>query len=302
MIPLLLFALLPPAPSCHPVHADWIYGRDIAAAVPELAKIAPDLRVGMSPMPGRTRIFRVADLNKLAVDNRISASIAADVCFAWNVSIPSRESLVAAMKSALSSHISKIEIVDQGLLPAPDGKIVFPLSGLSAGSMGPALWRGYVQYSEDRRFLIWARVLLAVDEDRVIATADLSPNDIVQAGQVKIQHYSGPPDAHHFLSDPAKAVGSLPRRTILAGTPLTNDMLQAPLDVERGELVSVIVQNGAAHLEAQGIAEQSGRCGDVISVKNPKSEQAFRARIIKNDTVLVVPGGPVGLVPGGASL
>jgi flagella basal body P-ring formation protein FlgA len=206
------------------------------------------------------------------------------------------------MKSALDGHVSKIEIVDQSLLPAPDGKIVFPLSGLSGMSLGPTFWRGYVQYSEDRRFLIWARVLLSVDEDHVVAAADLRPDQIVRADEVKVQHYSGPPNNRHFVSDPAKVVGSLPRRSILAGTPLTDDMLQAPLDVERGELVSVIVQNGAAHLEAQGIAEQSGRCGDVISVKNPKSEQAFRARIIKTDTVLVVPGGPFGLVSQGASL
>jgi flagella basal body P-ring formation protein FlgA len=119
---------------------------------------------------------------------------------------------------------------------------------------------------------------------------------------VKLQHYSGPVNPRQFVSDPAKAVGLLPRRTIIAGTPLTEDMLQAPLDVQRGALVSVIVQNGAAHLEAQGIAEQSGRLGDVISVKNPKSEQPFRARVIKTGTVIVVPGGPVGLVSQGPSL
>ena len=89
-----------------------------------------------------------------------------------------------------------------------------------------------------------------------------------------MQHYSGPANTARFISNTAKAVGLLPRRSIIAGTPLTDDMLQAPLEVERGALVSVIVQNGAAHLEAQGVAEQSGRLGDVISVKNPKERTA----------------------------
>jgi flagella basal body P-ring formation protein FlgA len=312
MIPLLFFAFLSPAPACHPVHSDWIYGRDLAAAVPELSNLPPDLRVGSAPVPGMPRIFHVAELRRLAFQNQLSSSITSDVCFSWPVSVPSKESLTAAMKSALSARItetsalsasvSKLEIIEQSLLPAPDGKIVFPLSGLNTAGIGPALWRGYVQYAEDRRFLIWARVLLTVDEDHVVAAADLTPGEPIRADQVKLQHYSGPPGTHHFISDSAHAIGSLPRRTILAGTPLTGDMLQAPLDVERGAIVSVVVQDGAAHLEAQGIAEQSGRCGDVISVKNEKTAQAFRARIIEADTVLVVPGGPAGLVPEGAPL
>ena len=302
MIPILFFALLPPAPACNPIHSDWIYGRDMAAAVPGLAKLPPDLRVGLSPVPGRSRIFRIADLRKLALENQLSTSFTSDVCFSWPVSVPSRESLTVAMKATLGAQISKIDIVEQSLLPAPDGKIVFPASGLSGSSDGPVLWRGYVEYAQDRRFMIWARVLITVEQERVIATADLTPDQPIRADQVKVQHYSGPANTRRFFSDTANAVGLLPRRSIIAGTPLTDDMLQAPLEVERGALVSVIVQNGAAHIEAQGLAEQSGRIGDVISVKNPKSEQPFRARIIKTGTVVVVPGGPVGLVSQGPSL
>lgn len=302
MIPLLFLALLPPATACHAIHSDWIYGRDMAAAVPALAKLPPDLRVGLSPVPGRSRLFRIADLRKLALENQLPASFTSDVCFSWPVSVLSKESLTAVMKSALGAQISKIEIVEQSLLPAPEGKIVFPVSGLSGTSDGPVLWRGYVEYAQDRRFMIWARVLITVEQEHVIATAELTPDQPIRPDQVKVQHYSGPANTARFISNTAKAVGLLPRRLIIAGTPLTDDMLQAPLEVERGALVSVIVQNGAAHLEAQGVAEQSGRLGDVISVKNPKSEQPFRARIIKTGTVVVVPGGPVGLVSQGPPL
>lgn len=292
----LFFALLPTA-ACHPIHSDSILGRDLAAALPEFSKLAPDLPLGLSPLPGQIRLFRIADLRHIAQVNRISPTITEEVCFAWPVSVVGRESLAAAMKASLGAREARIGIVEQSLVPAPAGTIVFPLSGLSGASEGPVLWRGYVEYAERHRFPIWARVRLTAEEKRVTAVSDLTPDQPIRADQLQLTNYSGPLSSRVFLMDPSKAIGAIPRRSIPAGSALTEDMIQKPFDVERGAVVNVIVQSGAAHVEAQGIAEQSGHRGDIISVKNPKSARPFRARITESGTVIVVPGGLIELVP-----
>ncbi|MBV8071936.1 MAG: flagellar basal body P-ring formation protein FlgA [Acidobacteriaceae bacterium] len=299
---LFLLMALSAAPPCHPIQSDWIQGRDLAAAVPAFATLAPDLRIALSPVPGQPRVFHISDLRRIAAANHITADISGDACFAWPVRVLPPESIVAAMKVALGSRVSTIEFVEQSLMPAPEGPIIFPLQGLGSASDGPVLWRGYVEYADHRRFPVWARVRLSVEQQRVIATSDLTPNQAIRKDQIEAKSVAGPLTNRAFLADPEKAVGAVPRRSIAAGTPITDDMIDRPLDVQRGDWVNVIVQNGAARLEAQGIAQQSGRCGDIISVKNPKSARAFRARVTKTGMVTVVPGGPVEIVTEQSSL
>ncbi len=69
MLALLLAVIQPIA--CHFVNSDWIYGRDLAAAVPALSAIAPEVHIGLSPLPGQQRVFRVADLKRIALTNHL---------------------------------------------------------------------------------------------------------------------------------------------------------------------------------------------------------------------------------------
>ena len=81
-----------------------------------------------------------------------------------------------------------------------------------------------------------------------------------------------------------------------AGAPLLESMLEPPREVNRGDVVNAIVQNGAARLDVQAVAEDSGRKGQIISVRNPRSGRSFQARVEEKGTVVVVPGGQYGLV------
>jgi len=75
-----------------------------------------------------------------------------------------------------------------------------------------------------------------------------------------------------------------------AGSPVLRSNLLEAFQVERGETVEVTVLSGAAHLELEAIAETSGRRGDVISLRNPRSEKTFRARIDGKGRALLIVG------------
>ncbi len=292
----ILLAIIQPV-ACHFITSDWIYGHDLAAAVPALSEIAPEVHIGLSPLPGQQRVFRVADLKRIALTNHLPAEteIPGDVCFAWALAVPDRKQMQAAMVKSLVNRNPSIEIVESSLLPAPKGEMEFPLSGLSMGSDKASVWRGYVRYAETRKLQIWARVIVTVKEPHVVAAADLHPGDSLQKEQIKLENYQGPVRRERYLIDPAQAEGLLLRRPVTAGTALTEDMLEAPREVNRGDLVSAIVQTGAARIEVQGVAEADGRKGQVISVRNPRSGRSFHARIEDKGLVVVVPGGQFGL-------
>ncbi len=294
MLALLLAVLQPLA--CHLIQSNWIYGRDLAAAIPLFAGLDPGVHVGLAPFPGQQRIFRIPELKRLAFGNHLSGDIPSDICFSWNVKVPDRAQMIAAMRRTLAGRTASIEIVESSLIGAPPGEMVFPLSGFIVGSDKPSLWRGYIQYAGSLRFPIWATVLVRVKEQHIVALNDLKYGDSLQADELKVEPYDGPLRRAKYLLDASSLPGFRCTRVIKAGTELTEDMVEAPREVNRGDTVDAVVETGAARLDVSAIAENDGRKGQVISLKNPRSGRTFRGRVEDKGKVMVVPGGQYGLV------
>jgi flagella basal body P-ring formation protein FlgA len=284
------------APVCRPLFHDQILARDLGAAVPPLALLPPDLKLGYSPVPGAQRVFRVSQLQRLATQFGIAAKIAAPVCFAWTLHSLSTDEIAAAIHKSLPGQQADLNVIDHSRFPVPEGDISFPLQGLSGNSDKPAVWNGFVQYGDGRRFEIWARVLVTVHEKHVIAVRSIEAGESIDSAALKSVDYTGPLRRSPALRDAGEAVGQCARWTIASGTVLAKNMLVPPLDVEREQLVVVHVNNGAAHIETQGVADDGGYKGNVIRVHNPQTGRVFRARIDDHGVVTVVPGGKIGLV------
>jgi flagella basal body P-ring formation protein FlgA len=293
-----LSVLLPaPFASCHALTAERIYGRDIAAAMPALTGLPPDLAVGYAPAPGMERVFRPAELRQLARAQHLMAPAVMDnICFGWPLAVIPPAQMQQSMEKTLTGRNPQVEIVEQSLAPAPPGELVFPLAGLSAVSDKPAIWKGYVLYAGNRRFSTWAQVRVTIREAHLVTTTALPTGETVTLAELRTELYEGAPLRQQALFDPSQMAGMVTRWNIPAGAVLVAEMFEVRKDVERGDLVTVLVVNGAAHIETQGIAGQAGRRGDVIVVRNPKTGSLYRARVQEKGTVLVVAGGPAGLV------
>ena len=250
---------------------DQIVAGDLARGLPEWAAIPSDTPVAFAPAPGVQRVFRFAELRRLAAHWNIAADAARDLCFVRPVAAIPAERMLEVMRVQLPA--ARIEIVEPSRIPAPAGALEFPLSGLR-----PGYWFGHVTYGAGRRFVVWARVRVAVPITRIVATADLKPGQPVDPAQLHSESSWGTPPAYAPVSLEDIA-GRVPRRVIAAGTPIEKQWLEAPKLVERGERVKVEVTSGAAHLETEAIAEATGALGDLISVLNPDSKRRFRARV-----------------------
>jgi flagella basal body P-ring formation protein FlgA len=283
------------APACFAVSGERILGRDMAAAVPELASLPQDLSLGYSPMPGVARVFLVSELQKLASRYGISTRIATPVCFSWPVHMLTQQVIIEALQKALAGHQADLEITDQCRVPAPDGEVVFPIQGLSAESSHSALWNGYVSYSGNRKFSTWVQVRVTVHEKRIVAARAIHPGEQMASADVRIIDYAGPLQRAPVVHEQSDVTGKCARRLIEAGTVISETMLAPMQDVEKLQIVTVHTRCGAAHIETQGIAVEAGYRGDVIKVRNPKSGRVFLAQISDHGVVTVVPGGDVGL-------
>jgi len=65
--------------------------------------------------------------------------------------------------------------------------------------------------------------------------------------------------------------------------------LTCPAPVMRpGARIQIVARFGAVRATTSGTAAQPGRVGDIIRVRNPRSRQSLRARVIDAETVEVV--------------
>jgi len=280
MMPLALLALA----GCLALgpDADNIQARDLAPALPALA--ASDASVSPAPLPGVARLFRLAELRRIAARFGIDAGAAQEICFERPVAPPDPSRLAEAMQRSLPD--AQIRILDYGRMAAPQGELVFPLSGLRrAGADG--FWSGFVRYGGGRRFPLWARVRVSVTEARVLAGEDLPAGREIAAGRLRLEKRAVFPAERIFATSLELVAGRAARVPIPAGAAIRLDWLAPAQDVVRGDRVRVEVESGGACLKFEAIAEGSGSVGQVIAVTNPASKRRFPARVAGKGRVIV---------------
>jgi flagella basal body P-ring formation protein FlgA len=288
------------APGCQAISADQITGKDLAAALPQMALVPPDLKIGYAPAPGAIRILGAAQLQQLATKYGIAIRIAGPVCFAWPLRILSRQELLAALTKSLGGRQADLEITGQSNAAVPEGELHFPAQGLSSDSSKPTVWSGYVVYAGNRKFNTWVQVRITVHEQQLVAARAIPAGELITLSALKKVDYAGPIRSLSPLREEKEAVGQCARWSIAADTVLTLAMVSPPLDIRKDQLVTVHISCGGASIETQGIAADAGYIGNVIRVRNPTSGRIFRAIIDDRGVVTVVAGGQVGLAPEGS--
>lgn len=298
---LLVLSMLVNSNRCEPVHADQISGIDLARALPAFSAMPGDAIAGMSPAPGTRRLFAYPELERIGKKYGIEIPATSRACFEWKMRPLAEEAVRAAIRESLQAPEAQVVILALGKTEAPEGKLVFPLSGLSAATnidpATPVTWRGEVVYHSSHKYPVWARVRVSASMTRVTATDLLLPGRAITAQQVRLETLEDFPLRTDVARNLDEVVGRTPLRAIQSGAPVQRSALREPFQVQRGETVQVTAVCGAAQLTLEAVAENPGKQGDLISLRNPVSGKMFRARVEGHDKALVI-SGPIAMLAG----
>ena len=145
-----------------------------------------------------------------------------------------------------------------------------PLSGafitVKVSCPAPA-WTIYVPV----RLHQWRRVVVAaaaLPPDRPLTDVDLT------LARVDTATLPSAP-----VGDPADAVGKLLRTNVPAASPILAAQLEAPVLIHRDQKVLVTLHDGGITVKTTVVAEQDGRAGDIIALRNPASQKVIRATV-----------------------
>ncbi len=295
----LLLTMISHPGSCEFVNGERILAADLTRALPMFAVMPRDTIVGYSPAPGSVRVLQGFELKQIAARYGVSLPSNVQACFEWRMQALTESATQAAIRESLGTPQARVEILAMSKAPVPEGKLTFPRSGLTAGTnvdpSTPVTWRGYVQYDATSRFAVWARVRVAATAPRVVAVEPLAAGKAVRKEQVRLETCDDFPLRNDTARSLEEVIGKIPRRVIRAGLPVLRSDLAEAFLVERGDMVEVTVLSGAAQLSLSAVAELSGRQGDVISLRNPRSGKTFRARVEAQGKAIAVIG-PAGLL------
>jgi len=288
-----LFALTSELNGCVPVRDEQIHARDVAKAFPRFAALPGELDLGYAPLAGVRRTLTGSSLQTTARTRGIQLDAAPDVCFERPL-VPLQEVDVhEAMLNAWDGAAFSIDVRSWGPQTIPEGKLVFPRTGLqlppASDPEGEVYWRGYVSYGNNHRFSVWARARISTTITRVVAVADIPAGKTIHDGQVRLETCDTVAPDDRLATDLDEVVGSVPRSFIKAGAPILRSQLNKVPDVDKGDTVQVQVRMGGTHLIMEGRAQTPGKTGSTIWVKNLSSGKEFQATVTGRGTVSVGP-------------
>jgi flagella basal body P-ring formation protein FlgA len=275
------------APTCIAIDGEHVQARDLAQGAPAFSSIAPDIEFGYAPVPGARRFYRAPELQRLAKRYNIVLPAATELCVERAMEPLRPERVTEAMCKALGVPDARVEILELSRYPVPRGEIQFTGSALPALAAPSVLWRGFVRYAGDHRFAMWARVKVLVRSNRIVAVENLPAGRRIEARQLRLEEYETFPSSQPGARSLDQVVGRAPRHAITAGTAIAPNLLDAPREVERGDVVEVEVVSGAARLKFEGLAESAGRRGDSIPIRNVTAGKTFSARVADKDRVVL---------------
>jgi flagella basal body P-ring formation protein FlgA len=275
---------------CIEVTGDRVRAVDIAQAIPAFSALPGETEVAISPAPGVRRDIRPIELSRV-----LRSPVEGGICVTRRMRTLALDEVEEALRKTVNDSEVRISVVDYIRTPVPDGKLVFPLSGLgpAAPRNSVVLWRGQIVCESSRTAPVWARVQISRPVRVAVARRQLRPGEVLSPGDVeeKMAEYASLALPRTVAIE--QVPGTEASREISPGTVIEPSMLRSRTAVHKGDILQVVVINDRAGLKFDAKAETAGSPGDRILVRNPINGRLVTAVVSGTGIARIELKGPV---------
>ena len=144
-----------------------------------------------------------------------------------------------------------------------------------------------VRCSSTGGWTVYVPVAVETEAPVLVLRRALARRARIEALDVELQTRRLPGIASNFMSDVTSVQGRRLRRALPAGSPLTTDVLDRTVLVQRGQSVTLIAATRGIEIRAQGQALSDGGAHDRIRVQNVNSLKVVEGVVENAGTVRV---------------
>ncbi|MDI6852584.1 MAG: flagellar basal body P-ring formation chaperone FlgA [Deltaproteobacteria bacterium] len=280
---------------------EYISLQDLAELPPELAQSCGQVRVWTAPPPGQvytlTREFLGYRLHQLGLAGLVEGSaVPAAIHVRQSGELITKEQIAAAFRGYILKHGHwpkeqlRVEVMPlEEPVIVPDKEVILEvLPGKSGPLTGDvtlemALTRNGQIY---KRFQVAGRV--ALEQAVVCAVKPLAASAVLGPDDVRVQprEITGLRSGDYFVS-PDQVLGRVLSRSVGPQEMLTPRHLSQQPVINRGDEVTVVLDDHGLAVTTKGVAREPGYAGRFIRILNPKSKREFQAKVVDAKTVQV---------------
>lgn len=265
----------------------------------ELAQALAQIDLGQTPAAGQRLVWRRAQVEQRILAARLNLSEAV-------FSIPDEVTITGRgqelnqdiLRLALEKYLAETEpyrsgtfqlvTVNFGTLPTlPPGRVAYRF--VPQASSNPTYLAGNFFFAVEGQEAGRARVTAQVDltVPALVATRTLARGHILAEEDLSLTQipYTQGKGA---LLDPNQAVGQTLKGNVSAGDPIRDRNLTKSILVKRGDMVTIVAQQGGLKVTASGQARQDGALGDTIGITNLDSKKNLTGRVIGPSQVEII--------------
>ncbi len=270
---------------------------------PSLLERINNVFIGNTPWPGNIRRIekdiiaaRLAD-EGLELKAIVFGSATSSLVSVESVAVKGEEILKKA-KDYLLAKLSRSEgeiIIETDrppadkLLPATEGDVRFEISQIDANKD-----RGDVQlvvriFINDKQYSkIPVFFTIRVYEDVVVAKRKIDRNGILSDDDLLVKRLETTRLGSLTYGSIEELEGKRAVRFIQPNSPITQDIVDNPPVMKKGDVVKVLIQANNFSVTAKGVAKEDGFLGKVIKVKNIDSNKELYGTVENSDTVRIL--------------
>ena len=129
------------------------------------------------------------------------------------------------------------------------------------------------------------RMKIHVYEPVVVARHALDSKQVLTERDVQLEKMDVTKIGHYYFTEPKVVIGMVLKRVVNAGTPINSMMIDKPIIMKRMSMIRIISRFGGIEVETDGQALQDGREGDLIRIKNMRSNKILSGKVVDQVTV-----------------
>ena len=134
---------------------------------------------------------------------------------------------------------------------------------------------------------LWVKAEIRIFQQVVVAAAPLGRQELIAAKDVRLERRELLSLVHRPFTRIDDVIGKQATRAIEANEMLSQNSLDRPTVIKRGSAIQLVYETAGLRAEAAGVAEESGKLGELIQVKNPSSGKILRGVVLDGRNVRI---------------